>query len=238
MKKTVLFVMLLLCVSSVFAQNQEGWGRWKNNTFFIGPKAGVTFSTMTQPNECDLYDGAGVGFSAGLAAKVRFGRKTQGGFGHTAPGTGYIGLGAELKYVQNAMKTIVDENLKLGYLEVPVFVQVFPFVSSEALNGLSIELGAAVEGSISSSPDNMTMNTSATYVSYAIGDLKGWDVRPLVGVNYAIPCGKKDNQNKVPNNLEFNARYYIGTSELAGNFPCKVSHLEVSVAWMFSCGKF
>jgi hypothetical protein len=238
MKKTLLFIMLFMCISTVFAQNQEGWGRWKNNTFFIGPKAGVTFSTMTQPNECDLYDGSGMGFSAGLAAKVRFGRKAHGGLSHTAPGTGYIGLGAELKYLQNTMKTITDDDLKLSYFEVPVFVQLFPFVNSEALNGLSIELGAAVEGSISSNPDNLTVNTNTTYVSYATGDLKGWDVRPLVGINYAIPFGKKVGQDKVPSNLELNARYYLGTSELAGNFPSKVSHLEVSVAWMFSCGKF
>lgn len=243
MKKVFsLLVMSLLCVATVSAQEEELniLGRQKNNTIFIGVKAGATFTSMTQPDECDLYDGSGFGLSGGIAAKVRFGVKNAAEKG-LAPGTGYFGLGLEVKYVQNKVKTIGDDDLSMGYFEIPVFAQVYPFAKNKTMNSFFVEAGAAVAGTLSKSPDLLTVNNSTSYVSYATGDLKGFDVRPMVGIGYSIPYGSDRTENgdyKVRNHIDLNARYYVGMSELAGNFPCKMSHLEFSLAWMFSCGKF
>ena len=76
MKKIlVLFLASLLCTTTFAQRNvqpQRGGVRsakpgglaQKKHSFYLGLKGGVTFSSMTQPVECDLYDGSGIGFSA------------------------------------------------------------------------------------------------------------------------------------------------------------------------------
>ena len=96
MKKLLILFVAILGVSPAFAQSDEGadFGSFvkpKKSAFFIGPKAGVTMSSMTQPNECDLYDGSGIGFSGGIAMKARFGRATE----NSIEGTGMIGVGCD-----------------------------------------------------------------------------------------------------------------------------------------------
>ena len=118
----------------------------------------------------------------------------------------------------------------MDYFEVPVFVQLYPFYKSDALNTLYVELGAAVAGTVGRSPQSLTLNGlegELSSVTYNIGTenskLKGMDIRPLVGVGYTVPGV----------GFDLNARYYLGTSDLSKNFNCKLSRFEVSLAWMF-----
>lgn len=243
MKKVLFFIAALAMSVPSVAQSDDGEDvipvtRVKSNAFFFGVKAGGTMTTMTQPKEGDLYDGSGFGFSAGLVLKARFGRASENSVG----GTGFFAAGLELKYKQNTVKTLgMDEsgkekaNLSVGFFEVPVYAQIHPFVKSPTLNSLYVELGAAFAGTLSRSPKSLTLiNPSSEYsrVTYNIdtdgSKLKGMDVRPLAGIGYTIPN----------TGLDINARYYLGTSELAGNFPCKMNSLEVSLAWLFNIGKF
>ena len=114
MKKLSLTLMALLSAMPMFAQSDDGEEignvvKAKNNAFFLGPKVGVTMSTMTQPDEGKLFDKSDIGFSAGMAFKARFGKATSNSEG----GTGYVGLGLELMYTQNKAKTIAtDEKRK------------------------------------------------------------------------------------------------------------------------------
>ncbi len=243
MKKLLFFVAALSISVPGFAQSDDGEDEFiltkeKSNAFFIGLKAGGTMTSMTQPDEGKLYDASDFGFSGGLVLKARFGKASENSVG----GTGYFGAGLELKYKLNSVKTIgTDESgkenakLSVGYFEAPVYVQIHPLAKSPSLNSLYIELGAAFAGTISRSPKSLTLyNPSADYsqVTYNLdangSKLKGMDVRPLAGIGYTIPN----------TGLDINARYYIGTSELAGNFPCKMNTLEVSLAWLFNIGKF
>lgn len=231
-KNFMLFVLLLWGITSSFAQSDDGEfnlmdselsiGKPKNNAFFLGPKIGATFTTMGQPNEVDLYDGSGIGFSGGLAMKARFGKATENSIG----GTGWFGLGLELKYKQNNVKTIGSDDLSLGYFEIPVMAQFYPFMKSKAMNTFYVELGADFAGTLSKSPEYLSV--SSANITYKTGDLKGFDIRALVGIGYTVPN----------TGFDINARYYLGTNELAENFPCKMNTFEVSVAWMFSVGKF
>ena len=94
-------------------------------------------TSMTQPAQCDLYDKSGIGFSGGVAMKARFGKATENSY----EGTGMFGVGLELKYKQNNVKTIANEgDLKLGYFEVPVTLQFYPFAKSKIMNPFYIEL--------------------------------------------------------------------------------------------------
>lgn len=210
----------------------------KKNAFFLGPKIGGVITSMSQPEEGNLYDGSGFGLSAGLAMKMRFGRAND----YSAAGTGFLGVGLDLKYKQNKVKTLAenddyDDNASfaVNYFEVPLYLHLYPFYKSRAMNSFYIELGASFAASLGTNTKSLTLyNPSPEYASVTYdfdsenGKLKGNDVRPVIGLGYTIPN----------TGLDINARYYIGTSELAGNFPCKMNSFEISFAWMFKAFKF
>lgn len=243
MKKLSLTLMALLSTMPMFAQSDDGEEignvvKAKNNAFFLGPKVGVTMSTMTQPDEGKLFDKSDIGFSAGMAFKARFGKATSNSEG----GTGYVGLGLELMYTQNKAKTIATDekgnenaSLSMGYFEAPVSVRFYPLAKSNAMNNLYVELGVAFVGTLSRSPKTLTVEEpSADYsqVTYKLdadgSKLKGLDVRPMAGLGYTIPG----------TGLDVNARYYLGMSKMAENFKSKMNTLEVSLSWMFNIAKF
>ena len=245
--KKFLFFFVAFCAGTTmsFAQSDDLENdlifqrREKSNAFFLGPKVGGTLTTMTQPDEGKLYKGSGFGFSAGLALKARFGKATENSEG----GTGLFGVGLELKYRTNSVKTnATDEagkenaNLSIGYFEVPIYVHIYPFVSSNVMNTFYVEAGVSISGTMSRSPKSLSLskelNSGYTDVVYNIDSgskkLKGGDIRPLIGLGYTIPR----------TGLDINVRYLFGTSKLAKNMPCKMNSLEVSLAWMFSVSKF
>lgn len=243
MKKLSLTLMALLSAMPMFAQSDDGEEignvvKAKDNAFFLGPKVGVTMSTMTQPDEGKLFDKSDIGFSAGMAFKARFGKATSNSEG----GTGYVGLGLELMYTQNKAKTIATDekgnenaSLSMSYFEAPVSVQFYPLAKSNAMNHLYVELGVAFVGTLSRSPKTLTVEEpSADYsqVTYKLdadgSKLKGLDVRPMAGLGYTIPG----------TGLDVNARYYLGMSKKAENFKSKMNTLEVSLSWMFNIAKF
>ena len=54
-----------------------------------------------------------------------------------------------------------------------------------------------------------------------------------IGYDFAI----KNEKHEATNLIGINARYYMGTSKLAGNFNSKMNTLEFSISWMFNIGK-
>lgn len=256
MKKILLFIFATMLCTSMDAQRnvrpQRGGGRsakpelaQKKHSFYVGLKGGVDISTMTQPDECDLYDGAGIGFSGGVVGKVRFGQATP----NAPAGTGLFGAGLELKYKQNKVKTIgTDESgkanadLSIGYFEVPVYVQIYPFYRSDAMNTFYIEAGPDFAGTMGCSPKSLSVdNLEGQYsaVTYHLDDdsskLKGMDVRVMAGLGYDFAI--KNEKGEPTSLIGLNVRYYLGTSKLADNFNCKMNTLEVSLSWMFNIGK-
>lgn len=238
--------MALVLTVPLYAQEDEDIieiGKEKKNALTIGPKVGIGFTSMTQPNEGKLANGRGAGFVGGVSAKLRFGRATK----NSSAGTGYWGVGLDLRYKNNSVKTIAlgyeksatdaQENSKLStsYFDIPVFFMVYPFAKSSALNTLYVEAGASFGILLSRSPNYLRVDnpseyfSSATYTLNGEGSkLKGGDIHPIVGVGYKIP----------KTGLDLNVRYNIGMSKLAENFPCKMSTLEISIAWMFNVAKF
>lgn len=237
MKKTLLFVLSIFAGQYAIAQSGEGFdtsdfeGKPKSNVLCIGPKIGGSLSSISgQPSEVDLFDGGSFGISGGLALKARFGRASENSYA----GTGMFGVGLELKYRQAKAKTIASEDLSLGYFEVPVLLHVYPMASSPSMNGFYIEAGPDFAMLISKSPDALRMNLNQPYpgiesIQYNTGDLKGGDLRIAIGLGYTLPG----------TGLDINARYYIGTSELAKeSLPVKMSFIEFSLSWLFNAFKF
>lgn len=235
-----MLLVAMLAVMPMVAQNDDGERigvkKEKGNALFLGPKIGVTMTTMTQPDEGTLYDGAGIGVAGGLAAKVRFGRATAG----SPAGTGYIGLAVEAKYRLNSVKTHgtdedgkADAKLNLGYLDVPVSVQIYPV--PKVVNSLYVELGCSFATLLSRSPKTLTVaNPSEDYssVTYNIDSdaskLKGGAINPFVGLGYTIPG----------TGLDVNVRYIMGANKLAENFNSKLTTFELSLAWNFQVCEF
>lgn len=236
MKKNLFFIILAaLCSLGSAAQNDGSFGfieeKPKSNALFVGPTIGGTMTmTSGQTADYDLIDGGGFGFTGGVAARARFGRATE----NSIEGTGMLGVGLEVKYKLNSVKTHAEDKLSLGYLEIPVTIQFFPFAKMHGLNGLYIEAGPDFAMLMSKSPDVLRHSINLPYpglqaLEYKTGDLKGGDLRVAMGLGYQLP----------DLGLGINARYYLGMSELSKNaIPVKLNTLEVSLSWMFKVASF
>lgn len=194
-----------------------------NYELSVGLRAGAGVSTMSEGDDLKIYDGSGMAFGGGLAANLRFGGKDS--RGRALDGQGLFGIGIELNYKSLSVKTLADEDLKLGYFEVPVMLQFYPCYNSKQLKNLYVEVGPTFAGTMSANPDYLRSNLKY----YKTGDLKGFDVRATVGLGFRF------NKNSANNGFYLNARYYLGTSELAGNFPGKISSAEISIGYLFKC---
>ncbi len=194
-----------------------------NYELSVGPRIGAGVSTMSEGDGLNVYDGSGLAFGGGLAANIRFGGKDS--RGRALNGQGLFGLGLELNYKSLSVKTTSEEDLKLGYFEVPIMLQFYPMYTSKHLKNLYIEVGPTIAGTLSASPERL----SADDIIYKTGDIKGFDIKATVGLGYRF------NKTSANDGLYLNARYYIGTSELAGNFPGKTSNFEFTIGYLFKC---
>lgn len=235
MKRILFLFAALLFTGSAVAQDDLFGGsddnsaqvvktqtKTRKHKLSIGPRVGGTMTMMKDPDNFAVEDGAGFGFTGGIAVRARFGRQ----FESSDPGTGAWGVAIELKYKQNVAKTTMGDDLKLAYFEVPVLVQWYPFYKKSAMNPLYIEAGVAPAICMTADPDELRFGTATSTTVIKTGDLKANDFRPVVGLGYAFPFG-----------LDINARYYFGTSEMAKNFNAKINSVEFSLAWMFDIAK-
>ena len=213
MKKLLMLVATTMMVVSVNAQERAGDDivDTRKNVVSLGITAGGNYSMMSSYDAVDLGSRTGIGFQGGLAVNAHFGQR-QG----ADAGTGPIGLQLELLYGLHNFKTDLNDNIKLGYLEVPLLLKYY--IAQE----FNIEVGPTFAFLMSKSPDKL----QGPSTMIAIGELKGGDVRGTIGVSY---------QTK---GFFASARYNLGFSDLAGNFPCKVSAVTVSVGYLFDIFKF
>ena len=210
-----MLVATLMMVVSVHAQEEwadEGVVDSRKNVVSLGITAGGNYAMMSKYDPVDLGARSGIGFQGGLAINARFGQRRG-----ADAGTGPVGLQIEALYAQHSMKTDLSDDIKLGYLEVPVLFKYY------ITSNLNIELGPTFCYLLSKSPDVLEGTSTNIY----IGELKGGDLKGTVGISYQTKGG-----------FYASARYNMGFSELAGNFPCKVSTASVSIGYLFNIFKF
>lgn len=215
MKKIFLLAASVMMAVSVYAQTEradEDVVDTRKNVVSLGVTAGGNFSMMSKYDPIDLGSRTGIGFQGGAAINVHFGQR-QG----ADAGTGPFGVQLEVLYGQHNIKTDLGENIKLGYLEVPLL---FKYYFNQEIN---VELGPTFAFLMSKSPDVL----EGPSTTIAVGELKGGDVRGTVGISYHSKKG-----------FFASARYSYGFSELAGNFPCKLSAATLSVGYLFDVFKF
>lgn len=214
MKKLILLASIFMMAVSATAQDYEEENDvvdTRKNVVSLGVTAGGNYSMMSKYDPVDLGSRTGIGFQGGLAINAHFGQKPGAG-----AGTGPIGLQLEVLYAQHSFKTDLNENIKLSYLEAPLL---FKYYFTKELN---IEVGPTFAFLMSKKPDELVGPST----SIAIGELKGGDVRATVGISF---------QTK---GFYVSARYNHGFSDLAKNFPCKVSAATLSVGYLFDIFKF
>jgi len=184
----------------------------RKNVVSLGITAGGNYSMMSKYDPVDLGSRSGIGFQGGAAVNIHFGQRRG-----ADAGTGPIGLQIEALYALHSIKTDLSDDIKLGYLEVPVLLKYY------ITPNVNIELGPTFCYILSKSPDVL----EGTSTTVAIGELKGGDIKGTIGVSYQTKAG-----------FYASARYNLGLSELAGNFPCKVSTVSVSIGYLFNIFKF
>lgn len=184
----------------------------RKNVVSFGFKAGANLSTMSKYKEIDLGQKSGFGFEGGIVLAARFGKWTPG----SDPGTGRFGVQIEPAYVQHTIGT-EKENMKLSFFEIPVLLKIF------LTPNLNIEVGPSICGTLKTSPDYII----AEDTRISIGDFKGFDIKGVAGISYETKLG-----------LYASLRYNYGFSELAKNFPCKVSAASLTVGYKFNIFKF
>lgn len=216
-----LFIALLLLTATVAGGFAQGFKRvdttpepdpetdfiYKSYTLALGPKVGLNYS-LPAGNGADMIGlGGGVGFEGALAVNLRFGRPAG-----RSIGTERFGLNVEAQYGMRSM-TSDGDNVKLNCVTMPVLFQWYMAPS------FALELGPTFSAVMSASPDVVMGTNNAV----GIGELKSKDVMATVGATL-----------RLRNGLTGSLRYNYGTSDLADNFPAKVSTLSLNIGWLFT----
>lgn len=173
----------------------------------IGPKIGLNYSIAGDPDGMSIDLSGGIGFSAGVAANLRFGRPSGRPFG-----TERFGVQLEALYSTRSLTNNVDD-ISMNCFEIPVLFQWY-FVPTFA-----IEVGPTFTGTFSSSPNSLKYNNQV----YQMDKIKAYDVMLSIGLN----C-------KLRNGFTADLRYNLGNSDIAGNFETKVSTISLGIGWLFS----
>lgn len=180
---------------------------YKPYALSIGPKVGANYSMAGDPDGMDLGMSGNIGFSAGAAFNLRFGRPAGRPFG-----TERFGVQLEALYSMRSLKNDVDD-IKLNCFEIPVLFQWY-FVPNFA-----VEVGPTFTGAFSASPKEFNYNNAV----YQMDKVRSYDVMLSIGVN----C-------KLKNGFAADLRYNLGNSDLAGNFNTKVSAISLGIGWLFN----
>ncbi len=179
--------------------------------FSLGPKVGINYALAGNPSEMNLGIGGNIGFSGGLAANIRFGKRPLTKFADT----GRFGVQLEALYATHSLKSDI-ETLNMSCYEVPLLFQWW-FVQD-----FCIEVGPTFTGVFGTSPKELRYNNAV----FQTDKIKGNDVMLTVGVEYKTQKG-----------FTASLRYNHGNSDLAGNFQTKVSTVSFGIGWLFSIVK-
>ncbi len=183
----------------------------KPYTLSIGAKAGINYSMAGEAYIHPTFDyfdfSGGVGFTAGVAANVRFGRPAG-----KPIGTERFGVQVEALYSMHTLSNDI-ENIKMNCFEIPILFQWY------FLPNFAVEVGPTFKGSFSASPKNWQYNNTV----YQMNKVKAYDVMLSIGLN----C-------KLRNGFTADIRYNRGFSDIAGNIETGVSTISVGIGWLFS----
>lgn len=223
MKRIVLFMMAIAISLSASAQiiideDNENGDEYvpgqivlRNFVLSVGAKAGGNYS-LTSSSKGDYGLSGTFGYSAGLAANVKFCRPVGRSLGAERFGVQIEGL------FSNRRISLNDVTLDMKAVELPVLLQWY------YLPGFCLEAGSTFTSVVNASPDKIS-DSNGNYVIHT-GQIKSKDMMLTLGLGYKDKAG-----------FTASIRYNLGNSDLANNMEIKVSTLTVSIGWLFTAVK-
>jgi len=203
-------MLAVMSCSCLFAQ-EEDWGLDRSFRIAIGPKVGAGLAFGTDSKNYNLNLGSGLAFQGGLAFNAHLGRRHAASEG----GTGLLGFEVEALYGTRKI-AVENESMKMGCLEFPVLIQIYPIPT------LAIEAGATMVKGLKTKPENIDVNNMVL----GVGEMKSNDVMLSFGASFNARFG-----------LSIGLRYNMGMSNLAGNFDSKANSLMFSLAYLLKIVK-
>lgn len=214
-----LFLSIALIASTAMLSNAQGFGSSNNSdedaevlrpwALLIGPEVGGNYSVVSEPDGLKIGTSGTIGFHAGLAANVRFGRPAGRPFG-----TERFGIKAAFHYAQYGVNNDID-NITLNCYEVPVWLQWY------VVPTLAVELGPTFTGAFSSSPERLDLPNGKR-----INDISATDVKFSFGLSVVRPSG-----------FHFGVHYNLGTSDLHKDIATTVSTVSINLGYYFTAVK-
>ncbi len=177
----------------------------------LGPKVGINYSLAGNPDGMDLGIGGNIGLSGGVAANIRFGKRPLTKFADT----GRFGVQLEALYSMHSLKSDI-ENINMNCYEIPLLFQWW------FAQDFCIEVGPTFTGAFSTTPKELKYNNTI----FQTQEINGNDIMLTLGAEYKSQKG-----------FNVSLRYNLGNSNLAGNFPTKVSTFSLGIGWLFSIVK-
>lgn len=211
MKLKLLFLILTIVASfeHLSAQSYDYEASKERSKIYcsLGVLAGLDASSL-KSSDASISPSSGMsfGFNGGVAFNVRFLRRNA----RSTAETGVLAIQPEIKYAMAGCK-LEETSLNLGYLMIPVMLQVYPTKS------LYIEAGPEIALNVSHSPDNFVCGNSQLNVT----NLKANDVMLGLGIGMNIK------------GFTVGARYNMGFSKIAQNLPWKNSVIQLNLGYFF-----
>ena len=215
-KSAFVFLLFMLLSSFVMAQVTPPGVRKPNRAVLhargyqiaIAPTVGFGLALGSESETYNSDLSIGYGYHFGLAVNARFGNRRNSSF--SGGEKGHLGVELAALYENRIMKVSgVASHLKC--IEIPIVGQYYP------INSLCAEAGVTLVKFMEYSPEWTPLGPSFLHT----GQIKGGDIMLTVGASYDSPIG-----------LAIGIRYYLGCSNIAGNFDSKVSTAMVSLTYL------
>lgn len=210
MKLRMFLISLALLLSSQLFAQTFSFAREKKVSTSIGIVAGGNLSSVITSAPMEAQFGFRPGFNAGIAANFRFLKRNS----RSTAKTGVLAVQPEVRYTTMGGNS-EESNLSLGYVMVPVMLQVYPTKS------FYIEVGPEFAMNLSHSPNNIAISSSQLNLK----NFKPNDI--MLGAGLGFMFG----------GFNIGARYSYGFSDMASNLPWRNSLIQLNLGYLFQIKK-
>lgn len=152
MKRTILFIIAIIITST-----GASFGQLTNSNFSIGPRVGVNFSNVSNPDQAELL----TGLAAGLTSTYSINENS--------------GITVDLLYSGEGYK-IGDTKTNLNYLRIPILYNIFFGELGQALRP-KVFLGPQVGFRMSAESGGTSIKENTKGVSLGLGAGLGFNYR-------------------------------------------------------------
>lgn len=198
MKKIILSAAIMLASAGAYAQHAVG-------SINLQPKVGLNISNITDIDGADPR----IGLAAGLEAEYQVSDIFS-----LSAGAIYSQQGTKLSWVRGGVD--VAQTLKLDYINVPIFANVY------VAKGLAVKLGVQPGFNVTAKVERKETAAGRTRKTTR-------DVEDVKSVDFSIPIGLSYEYA----NFQLDARYNWGVSKVVDDDDEKNSVFQITLGYKF-----